>query len=51
LVLAAGIDADSNDNKQAKQTKWADVSKIQLQNLAHQLSNASFQVNGKSTFK
>ncbi|HRG19260.1 MAG TPA: NAD(P)/FAD-dependent oxidoreductase [Flavobacterium lutivivi] len=51
LVLAAGIDADSSDSKQAKQTKWADVSKIQLQNLAHQLTNASFQVNGKSTFK
>lgn len=51
LVLAAGIDADSSDSKQARQTKWADVSKIQLQNLAHQLTNASFQVNGKSTFK
>jgi len=42
LVLAAGIDAE---------TKWADLSKIQLQNLAHQLTNSSFQVNGKSTFK
>jgi predicted Rossmann fold flavoprotein len=42
LVLAAGIEAE---------TKWADVSKLQLQNLAHQLTNASFQVNGKSTFK
>lgn len=42
LVIAAGIDAE---------IKWADVSKIQLQNLAHQLTNASFQVNGKSTFK
>lgn len=42
LVLAAGIES---------QTKWADVSKIQLQKLAHELTNASFQVNGKSTFK
>jgi predicted Rossmann fold flavoprotein len=42
LVLAAKIEAE---------TKWADVSKIQLQNLALQLTNASFQVNGKSTFK
>ena len=33
------------------ETKWADVSKIQLQNLANQLTNSSFQVNGKSTFK
>jgi predicted Rossmann fold flavoprotein len=33
------------------ETKWADVTKIQLQNLAHQLTNAEFQVNGKSTFK
>ena len=33
------------------ETKWADVSKIQLQNLAHQLTNSSFQVNGKRTFK
>ncbi|MFC6876383.1 NAD(P)/FAD-dependent oxidoreductase [Flavobacterium myungsuense] len=42
LVLASGIETE---------TKWADVSKIQLQNLALQLTNASFQVNGKSTFK
>lgn len=42
LVLASGIEAE---------TKWADLSKIQLQNLANQLTNASFQVNGKSTFK
>ena len=33
------------------ETKWADISKIQIQNLANQLTNASFQVNGKSTFK
>lgn len=42
LVLASGIETE---------TKWADLSKVQLQNLADQLTNASFQVNGKSTFK
>jgi predicted Rossmann fold flavoprotein len=42
LVLASGIEGE---------TKWADLSKIQLQNLANQLTNASFQVNGKSVFK
>jgi len=42
IVLAAGIE---------NETKWADISKIQLQNLANQLTKASFQVNGKSTFK
>ncbi|QBN18932.1 BaiN/RdsA family NAD(P)/FAD-dependent oxidoreductase [Flavobacterium nackdongense] len=42
LVLASNISDD---------TKWADLSKIQLQNLANQLTNSSFQVNGKSTFK
>lgn len=42
LVLASGITAE---------TKWADLSKTQLQNLASQLTNATFQVNGKSTFK
>lgn len=42
LVLASGIDSE---------TKWADLSKIQIQNLAKQLTDASFQVNGKSTFK
>jgi len=42
LVLASGIDSE---------TKWADLSKIQLQNLSSQLTNSSFQVNGKSTFK
>lgn len=42
LVLASGI---------AIETKWADLSKIQIQNLAGQLTNASFEVNGKSTFK
>ena len=42
LVLASGIEAE---------TKWADLTKIQLQNLANQLTNGTFQVNGKSTFK
>lgn len=31
--------------------KWADLSKQQLQNLAHQLTNCQFSVHGKSTFK
>ncbi|WP_162126507.1 BaiN/RdsA family NAD(P)/FAD-dependent oxidoreductase [Flavobacterium phycosphaerae] len=42
LVLAASIDIE---------TKWADVSKKQLTDLANQLTNGQFQVNGKSTFK
>ncbi|WP_309641798.1 NAD(P)/FAD-dependent oxidoreductase [Flavobacterium sp.] len=42
FVLASGIESE---------TKWADLSKTQLQNLANQLTNAHFQVNGKSTFK
>ena len=42
LVLTSGIESE---------TKWADLSKIQLQNLANQLTNGTFQVNGKSTFK
>ena len=42
LVLASGISED---------TKWADLSKNQLQNLSNQLTNGQFQVNGKSTFK
>ena len=42
LVLASGIGAE---------TKWADLSKNQLQNLANQLTRGVFQVNGKSTFK
>lgn len=42
LVLASGIESE---------TKWADLSKNLLQNLANQLTNSSFQVNGKSTFK
>lgn len=42
LVLASSIETE---------TKWADLSKIQLNNLANQLTNGEFQVNGKSTFK
>ena len=42
LVAASGIDTD---------TKWADLNKNQLQNLANQLTKGEFQVHGKSTFK
>ncbi len=42
LVLASEI---------LEETKWADLSKKQLQNLAQQLTQGVFQVNGKSTFK
>jgi len=42
LVLASGIETE---------TKWADLSKIQLQQLSNQLTSGQFQVNGKSTFK
>ncbi|TRX39419.1 BaiN/RdsA family NAD(P)/FAD-dependent oxidoreductase [Flavobacterium restrictum] len=42
LVLASSI---------TPETKWADLSKTQLQNLVQQLTNGTFQVNGKSTFK
>jgi hypothetical protein len=42
LVIASGISVE---------TKWADLSKIQLENLVRQLVNGEFQVNGKSTFK
>lgn len=42
LVAAAGISAE---------TKWADLTKKQLTDLANQLTNGQFQVNGKSTFK
>lgn len=51
LVLASGIQEDPSDSEQAQQTKWADLSKMQLQNLAQQLTNGNYQVNGKSTFK
>lgn len=42
LVQAASIDG---------QARWADVSKIQLQQLAQQLCQGSFNIKGKSTFK
>ncbi|WP_411377551.1 NAD(P)/FAD-dependent oxidoreductase [Flavobacterium psychrophilum] len=42
IVLASQIDVE---------VKWADLTKNQLANLTHQLTNAEFQVNGKSTFK
>ena len=42
LVNAAGILPD---------TKWADLTRNQLQALANQLVNGEYQVNGKSTFK
>jgi len=42
LVLNAGI---------AAETKWADLSKIQMKNLAEQLTEGTYQVSGKSTFK
>ncbi|WP_432222787.1 NAD(P)/FAD-dependent oxidoreductase [Flavobacterium sp. TMP13] len=47
LVLASEIDTSTTLGT----TKWADLTKIQLQNLALQLTKATFQVNGKSTFK
>jgi predicted Rossmann fold flavoprotein len=34
-----------------EQTKWADSTKLQIQQLADQLCNCQFKVNGKSTFK
>ncbi len=42
LVIAAGI---------SPETRWADITKAQLQDLAGQLVNGEFNVNGKSTFK
>lgn len=42
LLTASGISTD---------TKWADINKKQLLDLANQLTNGEFQVNGKSTFK
>jgi len=35
----------------SEETKWADLTKKQLQNLVLQLTQGEFQVNGKSTFK
>jgi predicted Rossmann fold flavoprotein len=42
IVQAAGISVE---------TKWADLNKQQLQALTQQLTQATFQVHGKSTFK
>lgn len=42
LIEAAEID---------KALRWADLNKLQLQALVHQLTSAIFQVHGKSTFK
>lgn len=42
LVVAANINLE---------TRWADLSRVQLQNLAEQLTRCRFEVNGKSTFK
>ncbi|MBU2995514.1 NAD(P)/FAD-dependent oxidoreductase [Cellulophaga baltica] len=42
LVKASGIASD---------TKWADCTKIQLQNLARELTAGEYAVDGKSTFK
>ncbi|MFT5255335.1 MAG: putative Rossmann fold flavoprotein, partial [Candidatus Paceibacteria bacterium] len=42
LVQTSGIDAAEI---------WADISKNKLQNLAQQLTQSYFEVNGKSTFK
>jgi len=47
LVLASNIDTSTTLGT----TKWADLSKVQMQNLINQLTNGTFQVNGKSTFK
>jgi len=33
------------------ETRWADLNKMQLENLTNQLTKAIFNVNGKSTFK
>ena len=38
-------------SKISEDTTWADLNKQQLQNLSEQLTEASFQVHGKSTFK
>ncbi len=42
LVLASGMDVES---------RWADINKKQLENLVQQLTQAVFDVDGKSTFK
>ncbi|SHI37269.1 NAD(P)/FAD-dependent oxidoreductase [Algibacter luteus] len=42
LVLASNM---------TMETRWADLNKLQLESLASQLTQAVFQVDGKSTFK
>lgn len=42
LVFASNMNEDS---------RWADLNKLQLENLASQLTQAIFNVDGKSTFK
>ncbi|APY01345.1 hypothetical protein CLV86_2551 [Lacinutrix venerupis] len=42
LVIASKIN---------KETNWADCTKVQIENLANQLTKAVFNVDGKSTFK
>ena len=42
LVLASNMDSE---------TRWADLNKSQLEDLSNQLTNAVFNVDGKSTFK
>ena len=42
LVVASEISSE---------TRWADLNKQQLENLAEQLTQARFNVDGKSTFK
>jgi len=42
LVESAGI---------APESRWADLSKLQLKSLAEQIAAAQFQITGKSTFK
>lgn len=42
LILTSGMNEES---------KWADVNKSQIENLANQLTSAVFNVDGKSTFK
>lgn len=42
LVIASSISEDG---------RWADLTKLQLENLASQLTQAVFNVDGKSTFK
>lgn len=48
LVLSSSASTSLNITNE---TKWADLTKIQLQNLAKTLTNCAFNVNGKSSFK